>query len=174
MTTTVREKLYEGMFLVDSAVAAKDWAGVEAHIQEIISKHGGELVYSEKWPDRRLAYEVKGCRKGTYFLTYFRSTGETIDDMRRDVSLSERILRVLFIQEDGLDEEMTGRQNKEIEPPPAELAIGRERNFDTSGRPPRGGRGGPRRESSSEGGDKPAAREKEAPKAESSEASSSS
>ena len=33
------------------------------------------MVYSERWPDRKLAYEVKGCRKGTYFLPYFTAPG---------------------------------------------------------------------------------------------------
>ncbi len=144
MTTTVNEHLYEGMFLVDSAKSTnKDWPTVEAHIQEIISKHGGSLVYSEKWPDRRLAYELKGCKKGTYYLTYFNAPSDSIDKMKREVTLSEHVLRVLFIQEEGLDKEMEGRKNKEIEIPPADLSIGKERTFDSSGRGGgRGGRGG--------------------------------
>jgi small subunit ribosomal protein S6 len=66
-TDTLR--LYEGMFLIDSNLAAKDWTELETHIQEILKRNRAELLYSERWPDRRLAYDIKGCKKGTYYLT---------------------------------------------------------------------------------------------------------
>lgn len=150
MTTS----LYEGMFLFDSNLASKDWAGLEKHVQDILTKHGAEILYTEKWPDRRLAYDVKGCKKGTYYLTYFNAVGTAIDGMRRDIQLSERILRHLFVQEEGLEEEMEGRRKKEIEIPPAELSFGRDRGgFESSGRfrrdRDRGGRDGGGRDSGS-------------------------
>lgn len=116
-------RLYEGMFLLDSNLAVKDWAGLEAHIQEILKKNRAEVQYAEKWPDRRLAYEVKGCKKGTYYLTYFQAPPEAIKEIERDSSLSERILRVLIIQERGLEREMERRKNREITAPPSELSF---------------------------------------------------
>ena len=96
-------KLYEGLFLMDSNLAAKDWPGLEGHVQEILKKHGAELLHTEKWPDRRLAYEIKGCKKGTYYLTYFNAPSTSIDGMRSDIALSERIIRVMFVSERGLE-----------------------------------------------------------------------
>ncbi len=114
-------RLYEGLFLVDSNVAAKDWSGIEKHILDLLAKQKVQIEHTEKWPDRRLAYEIKGCKKGTYFLVYFNAEPGAIDEVKRDVALSERILRVLFICEPGLDEEMERRKNKEIGAPPADL-----------------------------------------------------
>jgi ribosomal protein S6 len=116
-------RLYEGMFLVDSNLAAKDWTELETHIQEILKRNKAEVLYSEKWPDRRLAYDIKGCKKGTYFLTYFNAPPEAIKPIEEDCRLSERILRILIIHEQGLELEMQRRKNREITAPPTEISF---------------------------------------------------
>jgi small subunit ribosomal protein S6 len=116
-------RLYEGMFLIDSNLAAKDWTELETHIQEILKRNRAELLYSERWPDRRLAYDIKGCKKGTYYLTYFNAGPDSIREIENDSRLSERILRLLIIQEQGLDREMERRKNREITAPPTELSF---------------------------------------------------
>jgi len=124
------------MFLLDSNLATKDWAGLEAHIQEILKRNKAEVAYAEKWPDRRLSYEVRGCKKGTYYLTYFTAPTDATRAIEHDCKLSERVLRVLIIQEPGLEREMERRKNREITAPPSELSFeddrfdgGRERDF---------------------------------------------
>jgi len=116
-------KLYEGMFLIDSNLAGQDWPALEAHIQEILKKNHCEVLYAEKWPDRRLAYDIKGCKKGTYYLTYFNAPNDAIKGIHSDAYLSERILRLLIIQERGLDREMERRKNREITAPPTDLSF---------------------------------------------------
>jgi len=144
-------QLYEGMFLLDSNLVSKDWASLEKHILDLLKRHGAETLYSERWPERRLAYEVKGCKKGTYFLTYFNASGTAIPELHRDIELSERILRAMFINEQGLDEEMEKRKNKEIEIPPADLSFGDDRpSFGSRGRFRRREDSGPRERSSDE------------------------
>ena len=144
-------QLYEGMFLLDSNLVSKDWASLEKHILDLLKRHGAETLYSERWPERRLAHEVKGCKKGTYFLTYFNVTGTAIPELHRDIELSERILRAMFINERGLDEEMEKRKNKEIEIPPADLSFGDDRpSFGSRGRFRRREGSGPREHSSGE------------------------
>ena len=99
-------KLYEGLFLFDANLAAKDWPGLEKHIGDLLTKNEAEMVYSERWPDRKLAYEVKGCRKGTYFLTYFNAPAPAITALHRDVQLSERVLRLMVLQNEYIEEVM--------------------------------------------------------------------
>jgi len=118
-----KAKLYEGMFLIDANLAAKDWSAIETHIHEILKKHRAELLYSEKWPERKLAYDIKGAKKGTYYLTYFNAPAEAIREIENDSRLSERVLRLLIIQERGLDREMERRKNREITAPPTELSF---------------------------------------------------
>jgi len=94
---TAAKKLYEAMFLVDSAQAGSDWDGVLATIKSILQKAEAEVVSLKKWADKRLAYEIDHKTKGTYILCYFRADGKRIGDIERDVQLSERIMRVLIL-----------------------------------------------------------------------------
>ena len=56
---TIVKKLYEAMFLVDSADAASDWEGVNAAISKILERADAENVTKRKWDDRKLEYEIK-------------------------------------------------------------------------------------------------------------------
>lgn len=96
-------KLYEGMFIVDSSAAERDWAGVVGELEGIIKRHGGEVVDLRKWDDRRLAYEINRIRRGMYVLVHFNAPPLAMQEMRRDFNLSEKIVRQLVtIDEDGV------------------------------------------------------------------------
>lgn len=105
METVVKNKLYEGMFLVDSALAGADWDGVIATIRTILEKAETEIVSIQKWDERKLAYEIKGKARGTYILCYFRANGERIRDIEKAVHLSEQIIRVLILSAERLKPE---------------------------------------------------------------------
>jgi small subunit ribosomal protein S6 len=94
---TVVRKLYEAMFLIDSAKAATDWDASLAAIKSILERAEAEIVSIRKWDERKLAYEIRGKSRGTYILCYFRADGERIRDIERDVRLSEQIMRVLIL-----------------------------------------------------------------------------
>lgn len=97
METMAEKKMYEGMFLVDSAKAASDWDGVNAAINKVLEKAGAEIVSMRKWDDRRLAYDIKGTGRGTYLLYYFKVDGQEIQGIEKSVQLSEKIIRVLIL-----------------------------------------------------------------------------
>lgn len=94
------ESVYEGMFLLDSGRYGRDPEGVAGQIPKIIEEAGGELLVSRFWEERRLAYAIKGHRKGTYWLTYCRLDGTKLPDIRRQCQLSDSILRALFVKVD--------------------------------------------------------------------------
>jgi small subunit ribosomal protein S6 len=102
---TVVKKLYEAMFLVDSAQAASDWDGVNKSIETILGRADAEIVSMRKWDERKLTYEIRGLSRGTYILCYFRADGTKIRDIERDVQLSERVIRVLILSAEVIDPE---------------------------------------------------------------------
>ena len=93
---TAVKRLYEAMFLVDSAQAS-DWDAVVKTIKTILQRADAEIVSIRNWAERKLAYEINGKTRGTYILCYFRADGDRIRDIERDVQLSERIMRVLIL-----------------------------------------------------------------------------
>ncbi len=91
---------YEGLFIFDSNRYGRDQAGVSGQIEKIIGEHSGTLLAGRLWDERRLAYPIKGQRKGTYWLTYFRIDSEQISAINRQFELSDSILRSLIIKVD--------------------------------------------------------------------------
>jgi small subunit ribosomal protein S6 len=92
--------MYEGMFLLDSNRYARDARGVSGQITQLLEKFGGEVLVSRLWSEQRLAYSVKGQRKGTYWLTYFRMDGSEISKVRRESQRNNNILRTLILSVD--------------------------------------------------------------------------
>jgi small subunit ribosomal protein S6 len=105
LKTTAEKKLYEGMFLVDSARAASDWDGVNSAIKKILEKAKAEIVSMRKWDDRKLAYDIRGVERGTYILCYFKADGEKIQGIEKAVQLSEKIIRVLILSTEQMTKE---------------------------------------------------------------------
>lgn len=89
--------IYEGMFLLDSARAAKDWEGTEALVTGVLTRYGAKLLIKDRWDERKLAYPVKKQRRGTYYLAYFEAPTSALAEIRRDLQLTEGVLRFLML-----------------------------------------------------------------------------
>jgi small subunit ribosomal protein S6 len=92
--------VYEGMFILDSGRYGRDPEGISDSIPQMIQRLGGEMLVSRLWEERRLAYSIKGQRRGTYWLTYFRLGTDQVTKLRRECEISENILRFLFLKVD--------------------------------------------------------------------------
>jgi small subunit ribosomal protein S6 len=95
-----QQHVYEGMFILDSNRYARDAAGTVAQIPSVVEQFGGTMLASRLWEERRLAYPIRGHRKGTYWLTYFRLDGQHVDELTRQFHLNEGILRSLLLKID--------------------------------------------------------------------------
>ena len=91
------ENTYEGMFILDASRYSRDPSAASAQVEQLIQQAGGEVLASRLWEERRLAYAIKGHRKGVYWLTYFRVAGEQIQPLTRQCEINDLILRHLFI-----------------------------------------------------------------------------
>ncbi len=124
---------YELMLLLDTKEAKKDWDGLESHVQELIKKHGGEVVKSAKWDERKLVYEIKGQKRAVYYLAYLLVPPESIEPLRRDFTLSEKVMRNLFLRVDEFPEKLMTAQDFE------DLRAAEDDLSGMSSRPPRPG-----------------------------------
>ena len=125
METVVTKKLYEAMFLVDSAQAVADWDGTVAVINNILQRAEAEVVVLRKWQERKLTYDIGHKSRGTYILCYFKADGRRISALEKDVLLSEKIMRVLILTTEDRPADLVEKDIKgELQAPPAELALG--------------------------------------------------
>lgn len=96
--------LYEGLFLLNSEAAASDFGGCIEFIRNVFARAGADVKALRKWDERRLAYDIKGQRRGIFILAYFEVDGVQIANIERDCTLSEQILRVLIVRGDHIGE----------------------------------------------------------------------
>src|SRR5207302_1621423 len=91
---------YECMFLLDTNKVSGDVPAAAKQIHALLERHQAEVLASRQWDERRLAYPVKGHKKGLYYLTYFRTEGKNLGELEGDFKLNEMILRHLIIKVD--------------------------------------------------------------------------
>ncbi len=94
------ENVYEGMFILDSNQYGRDPGGVSGQVAKMLEEAGGSVMVSRLWEERRLAFPIKGHRKGTYWLTYFRLDSAELAGVQRQCELNDVILRNLFLKVD--------------------------------------------------------------------------
>lgn len=94
------QNVYECMFIFDSNAYARDPGAVSGRIPKMIEKCGGELLASRLWFEQRLAFPIKGNRKGSYWLSFFRMESERVAEFNRECQLDDSILRHLTLKVD--------------------------------------------------------------------------
>src|SRR5215471_19358914 len=94
-TATIQKtNTYEAMFLLGPGAQTQGDAGVGL-TRGIIERHGGQIIHIKKWDERKLAYEIKRQKRGTYVIAFFKASGNAVAPIERDVKLSDDFLRVL-------------------------------------------------------------------------------
>jgi small subunit ribosomal protein S6 len=88
---------YEAMFLLNNDAATADFDAASGQVDKILEKNGVKIVRKEKWDERKLAYEIRGHKRATYYLLYFRAPTTAIDPIRADATLNEKIIRHLVV-----------------------------------------------------------------------------
>jgi len=81
------------MVLLDNREVRQGWEPLKQAVTGMFEKHGGEVVSARRWDERRLAYPIRGQLRGTYLLVYYKSAGDGNVLLRRDLELSEPVLR---------------------------------------------------------------------------------
>ena len=107
--------LYEGMFLLDNQVVRTDWRNAKSLVTDLLAKHGGEVTTARRWDERKLAYPIEGRQRGTYLLTYYKLSGDGIIGLRRDLELSETVLRYMLTRVDAVPETEQALHDAELD-----------------------------------------------------------
>ncbi len=113
--------VYECLFLLDSNRYARDPHGLPTQINALIEGIDGEILVSRMWAEQKLAYPIKGHKKGVYWLTYFRADSLRLKEFNRACQLNEAVLRHLALKVDprlvdALVAHATGQTLEEEEP----------------------------------------------------------
>jgi len=95
VTTTTR--LYEAMILLDNRETKKDFEGLRQRIADVLGRGGGRVVAARKWDERKLAYEIRGQKRATYYIAFFEGPSDSLVGIRRQLYLTEGVMRCLLL-----------------------------------------------------------------------------
>lgn len=101
--TQDRISTYEGLFLFPQSAAA-DLQGAVDHLKGLLDRASAEIISFCKWDERKLAYEIKGNKRGVYFLTYFKAPASSLVTLEHHCNLSEQLLRFMITKADLIPE----------------------------------------------------------------------
>jgi small subunit ribosomal protein S6 len=109
-------RVYEVLILFDPTEGQKAWDRLLEFTKGLIEqRHGGLVLKVENWAEsRKLSYEVKGLRRGSYMLIYFRAKPASINAFDLELKLDEKVVRHLIAVHDKMPDALTGRVRQRI------------------------------------------------------------
>ncbi len=67
-------------------------------VKEVLEKNKAQIAYIDNIGIRKLAYEIQKCERGHYFVIYYKADPSVINEILRNVRLTEEIIRFLNIK----------------------------------------------------------------------------
>ena len=91
-------QLYESIFIVRPTVTDEDTNKLIEKMKGVLDRCGATLVKLENWGKKKLAYEVKRERKGTFVYLHFRSGGNGVGELEHAYRLEDSVLKFLTVR----------------------------------------------------------------------------
>ncbi len=91
---------YETVFIVTPVLSDDQMKETVKKYTDFLSNHGAEIVYTNNWGMRKLAYPIKKKTTGFYYLIEFKAEGNVINDLEIAYKRDERLLRFLTVSLD--------------------------------------------------------------------------
>ena len=106
---------YEVVYIVRPDVATDQIEKLTKRFSESIEKEGGKVVKAEQWGLRTLAYQINKHRKGYYTMLAVELPGSSVNEIERQLGLTEDVIRFLTIRVDSIDTNPSVMMNKRDE-----------------------------------------------------------
>jgi small subunit ribosomal protein S6 len=84
---------YETLLIFDPRLNEEEVTALLTKLQETLGSLGGEVVKGESWGKRRLAYDIRKQREGTYAVLESRAEPVVVKEFERQLKLNEQVLR---------------------------------------------------------------------------------
>lgn len=111
-------RTYEALYIISATLEDDAIQTIATDVANLITNSGGEIVRSEHWGRRKLAYEVKKQADGFFVLLRFTASPEFIAKLDLHFKLSETIIRHMIVHFDEatlrLEEEQAKRKRDEL------------------------------------------------------------
>ena len=108
---------YEVLYIVRADLEDDKVQDIVKRVNTLIEKAGGSIERTNVWGKRKLAYEVKHQKEGSYILQDFEIAQDRIPELEAALKITEEVLRHLVVRKPEKPAPTP------VAPPPAEVVI---------------------------------------------------
>ncbi|HSF91197.1 MAG TPA: 30S ribosomal protein S6 [Paracoccaceae bacterium] len=96
--------LYEHVFIARQDISNAQAEGLIEHFGQVLKDNGGNVVDTEYWGLKTMAYKINKNRKGHYAFVKSDSPAPAVAEMERLMGLHDDVMRVMTIRVDEHEE----------------------------------------------------------------------
>ena len=90
--------IYENVVILNASLSDEDINVSVAKINDLIKNSGGEVLKTDLWGRKKLAYEIKKQQKGFYVLFVFKTPAPTIRKLEELYKVFDPVIKYMVIK----------------------------------------------------------------------------
>ncbi|HEX3036056.1 MAG TPA: 30S ribosomal protein S18 [Thermodesulfobacteriota bacterium] len=95
----VSPKYYETLYLLRPDLTEDELNKIQERLKGIVTNHQGEVLKSEKWAERNIAYRIGNYSKGVYYVLVYDALPGAVAEIERNLRLlSSDVLRFMTVK----------------------------------------------------------------------------
>lgn len=93
--------LYEFMYILDGVLSEEQLEDLVGRISKYLTENGAEIVETDEWGMRQLAYPIENRNNGYYVNIHFNAPPDLPAKLDRTLRIEERVLRYMVLRLDA-------------------------------------------------------------------------
>ncbi|MGX6591234.1 small subunit ribosomal protein S6 [Cetobacterium ceti] len=91
---------YEIMYIINPTILEEGREATIAKVNNILTVAGANILKSEKWGERKLAYPIDKKKTGFYVLTTLEMDGTKLAEVESKLNITEEVMRYIIVKQD--------------------------------------------------------------------------
>lgn len=109
----LKPNYYETLYVVRPDLKEEELEKIQSKLPQFIDSHEGEIMRSDKWADRELAYEIQDHKRGTYYILVFKALPTAMKEIEKHLRFyNTDVLRFMTVK---IEEEQALREKNSAE-----------------------------------------------------------
>ncbi len=106
---------YETTFITRSELTDEQLKSLQDRLADVVKNYNGEIVLTEDWGKRKLAYTIQKESRGHYTYMVYTGNNDIVHEIERNLRLQDTVLRFLTVNlEKEFEPETFRKQRAEV------------------------------------------------------------
>lgn len=90
--------IYENIVILNASLSDEEIETAAGKIRDLITAANGEILSTDNWGRKKLAYEIKKQKKGLYILFLFKAPAPVIKKLEDYYKVSDNVIKHMIIK----------------------------------------------------------------------------